>query len=393
MGGDERSEGRGSRGSVLCVDDEPAIQRLLTRALTDAGYEVVTASDGLAARELMSRRSFDVIVSDISMPGLDGIGLLRAVRETDLDVPVVLMTGAPSSESAYQAVAHGATMYLVKPIGTKELRQVVERSLGMHRLARLKREFLQRFGDEDRLLADRAGAEILVGRALASMWMAFQPIVDATTLEVRSYECLVRSAEPALKTPAALIDAVERVGRLDDLGRGVRMRVADAARSAPPHVDLFVNLHPRDLLDPALYSEDAPLARVAKRVVLEITERASLENVSGIEDRIARLRAMGYRVAIDDLGAGYAGLTAFARVRPDVAKIDMALVRGVDAEPVKQRLVAAVRALCSDMGIVVVAEGVETVEERDTLRSLGCDLLQGFLFGAPAPAFGSGGER
>jgi EAL domain-containing protein (putative c-di-GMP-specific phosphodiesterase class I) len=376
-----------ARGSVLCVDDEPAILRAVERALREAGLDVVTADDGLAARERLAERTFDVILSDISMPGLDGIGLLRAVREKDLDVPVVLMTGAPSAESAYQAVAHGATMYLVKPVGVKELRAVVERAVSMHRMAKLKREFLEHFGSPDHVLADHAGTEIIVTRGLAKLWMAYQPIVDAKTLDVVAYECLLRTDEPSLKSPIAFLDAVERVGRLDELGRTIRGTVASAAAQVPLGLDLFVNLHARDFADPTLVERASPLSQIASRVVLEVTERAPLDRVPGLEARLDLLRGLGYRLAIDDLGAGYAGLTAFVQVRPNVAKIDMALVRDVDKEPVKQRLVTAVVSLCHDMGIVVVAEGVETASERDRLRELGVDRLQGYLLGKPERRF------
>ena len=99
--------------------------------------------------------------------------------------------------------------------------------------------------------------------------------------------------------------------------------------------------------------------------------------------RLAVLRKLGYALAVDDLGAGYAGLSAFTMIRPEVAKIDMSLVRGVDADPTKQRLIQAMVGVCSEMGISVVMEGVETREERDTLLSLGSDLLQGYLFAKP----------
>src|SRR5690606_21718759 len=98
---------------------------------------------------------------------------------------------------------------------------------------------------------------------------------------------------------------------------------------------------------------------------------------------VPALRDRGYRLAVDDLGAGYAGLTSFAQLEPAVAKLDMSLVRGVDQHPVKQRIVAGMVQLCRDMGTEVVVEGVETEAERDTLLACGCDWMQGYLFGRP----------
>ena len=123
--------------------------------------------------------------------------------------------------------------------------------------------------------------------------------------------------------------------------------------------------------------------------MLEITERASLNEIKDIPSRVAQLRAMGFQIAIDDLGAGYAGLTSFALLEPEIVKLDMTLVRNVHKQSTKQKLIRSMAALCKDMGMMVVGEGVENVEERDALVELGCDLLQGYLFAKPAPAFPS----
>jgi EAL domain-containing protein (putative c-di-GMP-specific phosphodiesterase class I) len=99
------------------------------------------------------------------------------------------------------------------------------------------------------------------------------------------------------------------------------------------------------------------------------------------------LRALGYQIAVDDLGAGYAGLTSLAQLQPELIKIDMSLVRDIDREPTRRMLVGMMLGVAREMGMTVVAEGVETVAERDTLIELGCDLLQGYLFARPGAAF------
>ena len=96
---------------------------------------------------------------------------------------------------------------------------------------------------------------------------------------------------------------------------------------------------------------------------------------------------MGFRIAVDDLGAGYAGLTSFAQLEPEVVKLDMALVRGVHQQPTKLTLVRTMITMCRELGMLVVAEGIETPEERDAIVDAGCDLLQGYLFAKPGPAF------
>jgi EAL domain-containing protein (putative c-di-GMP-specific phosphodiesterase class I) len=121
--------------------------------------------------------------------------------------------------------------------------------------------------------------------------------------------------------------------------------------------------------------------------VLEITERASLESIGDLGRRLAKLRELGFRLAVDDLGAGYAGLNTFTQLEPEVVKLDMSLIRDVDTNHKKRCIVSRMQEMCTDLGIVVVAEGIETREERETLVELGCDKLQGYLFAKPGPAF------
>jgi EAL domain-containing protein (putative c-di-GMP-specific phosphodiesterase class I) len=156
---------------------------------------------------------------------------------------------------------------------------------------------------------------------------------------------------------------------------------------APPGVSIFVNVHAGELADLELYAAESPLARVADRIVLEITERWSLDRFQDVRERIRVLRALGFRVAVDDLGAGYAGLTSFAHLRPEIVKLDMSLIRGVHEDPTRQHLIRSLNGVCRDLGIRVVAEGVETREERDALIALGSDLFQGYLFSKPAAPF------
>jgi EAL domain-containing protein (putative c-di-GMP-specific phosphodiesterase class I) len=125
----------------------------------------------------------------------------------------------------------------------------------------------------------------------------------------------------------------------------------------------------------------------ARRVVLEITERAALDEIRGLPNRIARLRELGFKIAVDDLGAGYAGLSSFAALEPDIVKADMSLVRGIEVSPIKQKLVGAIAALANDLRIQLVAEGIETPAERDCVVSLGAHALQGYLFARPGRGF------
>lgn len=374
------------KGRVLVVDDEPLLPRTIARILQSRGYAVECAANGADARARLAASKFDVVLSDIAMPGMTGIDLLRSVREQQIDVPVILMTGEPAVGTAIKALELGAFHYLTKPLDTAALEEVVARASMLHRMALVKREAAELLGrptqsDDNFQLVTR------FERALESLWAAYQPIVSVREKKIFGYEALLRSTEPSLPNPGAVVDAAERLGRLETLGRRMRRKAAEPVAANPRASSLFVNLHTADLLDPDLLSPDAPLSAIAHRVVLEITERASLDRVKDLRGRIAALREMGFRIAVDDLGAGYAGLTSFALLEPEIVKLDMTLVRDIHKSATKQKLVASMADLCRDMGMMVVGEGVENVDERDALVGLGCDLLQGYFFAKPGKPF------
>jgi EAL domain-containing protein (putative c-di-GMP-specific phosphodiesterase class I) len=376
-----------SRGTVLAVDDEPTICTLMRRVLEVAGFTVETAANGKQALDQLDHRRFDAIISDVSMPELDGIGVLRAVRERDLDVPVLLLSGNLTLDSALAAIEYGAMHYLRKPIEPHELIEVVGRAVQLGRMARVKREAQAHLGDTvSQQPGDRAGLEVAFTRALDGLWMAYQPIVRYASRTTYAYEALMRSSEKTLPHPGAILDAAQRLGRLDEVGRATRAHVA-ATLTKSPSLLAFVNLHANDLLDEQLWSPEAPLSQHAARVVLELTERASLDGINDVQARVARLRALGYRIAIDDMGAGYAGLTSIAQLHPEIMKLDMALIHKVDVDVTRQKLIAAMVTLCNEMSIEVIAEGVETPAQRDTLSRLGADTMQGYLFARPGPPF------
>jgi len=370
--------------TVLLVDDELLFLRALSRTLGESGYRVELCTSARDAIARVKTGDIDVVVSDISMPEMTGLELLRTIREHEPDLPVVLVTGLPALESATEAIEYGALKYLVKPVDPQALKKTVDQAAQLYRLARMKRAALELMGVTGSA-SDRAGLEAEFERALSTLWVALQPILNASDGSIFGYEALMRTREPTLPGPAEVLDAAERLGLLNRLGRVMRERAAVPLKSGP--ATLFVNLHPEDLLDPELGATSSGLATIADRVVLEVTERASLDNVANLRSRVRELRELGFRIAIDDLGAGYAGLTSFALLEPDIVKLDMGLVRGVDSNPVKRKLVASMTTLCKDMGLLVVAEGIETTSERDVLIELGCDLLQGFLFARPGPPF------
>jgi EAL domain-containing protein (putative c-di-GMP-specific phosphodiesterase class I) len=317
---------------------------------------------------------------------MEGTELLDLLQREAPEVPVILCTGEASVATAVRAIALRAFRYLLKPVDPGEMLETLDKAVRERGLAKERQEAFRslRAVESEALRLSQLSKSFR--SALETLWVAFQPIVDRNG-GIFGYEALMRTREPSLPHPGAVLDAAERLKRLPDLGRLMRARTAAQFAEADPSHRLFVNLLPSDLFDESLHADDSPLMSFAGRVVLEVTERSSIHDLKDIGPRTESLRSRGYKIAVDDLGAGYAGLTSFALLRPDVAKIDMSLVRNVDSDPVKQRLIASMVKLCEDLSIQVVAEGIETAAERDAVASLGVHLFQGYFIGKPAAGF------
>ncbi len=377
---------------ILIAEDDITTATIYRRVLSNAGYDVDVVANGYAAEECLKIRTYEVIVSDIAMPGMNGIDLLRAVRSYDLEVPVIIVTGSPAVESAMRAVEYGAINYLIKPVEFDVLTEAVKRASRIHRIALIKREAMEYLGTSFAPAGDRAGLEVCLDHAVATLTMRYQPIISRSQKRVIGYEALMRTEEPLLPEPKSVLAAAVRLGRIGIVAGRVRESVAAAAASIPQQSLIFVNIHPDEFLDESLYSHDTFFSAISSRVVLEITEYASLEDIPEIRARLAALRRLGFRIALDDLGTGCSGLSNFVLVEPDFVKIDMTLIRNIDLEPVKQRITASIVELCREIGISVICEGVETRGEYDTLAALGCDLLQGFFISHPSHDLPDGDE-
>ena len=372
-------------GRILVVDDDPDLRKTCTRVLGKEGWEITTAEHGHDALQVFSAagKPFDCVLSDINMPGMDGFALVAALRERDDDLPVLLMTGDPSLDGAVKAIDTGAVSYISKPFQPETLAAAVARAARRHGVARMRR---RADSYHNALVNERGDLEQRFQRALDRSWMAFQPIVDVRAREVFAYEALLRTDEESLRRTDHFIATAERLDRVHDLGRAVRRAVATAAEQAPDRVNLFVNVHGLELGDEEMFALTNPLVPLAPRVVLEITERTGLDPAAG-PSRVAMLRKLGFRIAVDDLGAGYAALGALASLEPEIVKLDMSLVRDIHEHPTKRRVVAAIAMLCKELGGRVVAEGVETRDELNVIVDAGIDLIQGYLLAKPARGF------
>jgi EAL domain-containing protein (putative c-di-GMP-specific phosphodiesterase class I) len=218
--------------------------------------------------------------------------------------------------------------------------------------------------------------------------MAFQPIVDLARREIFAHEALVRgmTGEGASEV-LARVDPQQRFA----FHEACRMRAIEMASALGMESKLSLNVMPNDVAGQEECFRTAMAAAKRfnfpiNRLMFEITEGERVEDLPGLAAAFRTFKRYGFTSAIDDFGAAYAGFELLAAFQPDVVKIDMSLVRDIHIDPVRVTIVKGFVATCDELGIRVIAEGVEASEEVRVLRALGVDLFQGYLFARPTAA-------
>jgi EAL domain-containing protein (putative c-di-GMP-specific phosphodiesterase class I) len=221
----------------------------------------------------------------------------------------------------------------------------------------------------------------------------FQPIVDLTTRATLGYEALTRGPQGTeYENPYMLFDIATESDLVFELDRLCRRSALSSASNLKASHKLFVNLLPTTIRDPEFqgermlsFLEERNLS--PSRIVLEITERLVIENYDLFLDAMKTFTDQGFSIAIDDMGAGYSGLEKIVHLSPRYLKFDLMMVRDIDTSFVKREMLKAIHSLAGRVGADVIAEGIERVEELDTLLELGIPYGQGFLFARPQSAF------
>ena len=218
--------------------------------------------------------------------------------------------------------------------------------------------------------------------------MAFQPIVDIDQESVFAYEALVRGAGG--ESAASILNQVSDANRygFDQQCRVKAIETATRAGILATPARLSINFLPN-----AVYSAAACIQLTLKtaranafpsnRLIFEFTENEEMADPQHVSNIIATYQQMGFGTAIDDFGAGYAGLNLLARFQTDLIKLDMDLIRGLDASMPRRMIVGGVVRMCESLGVKVIAEGIETAGELEALRAIGVRYIQGFHFAKP----------
>lgn len=217
---------------------------------------------------------------------------------------------------------------------------------------------------------------------LSSLWMAFQPIVSLTTGEVIGHEVLVRGPEGSgHATPNEILRHSHRTGQERLLEETCRRLAFVAGGQLAPQQKLFLNI---DLHHKGMALDPGDLDMSAARVVIEVSEQQEILHDPQALDSLRRWRDQGYMIALDDYGTGHASLGTLLTVQPDMIKIDRYIVAHVDEDAKRRTAVESVVRLAQDLGITVIAEGVETIGEMRALHKVGVEYVQGFLCGRPS---------
>lgn len=377
---------------VLLADDEPALRGALAELLAQEELVLLVgaARDADEAIELAARELPDVALVDVKMPSGGGPRAAREIHRLSPRTRVIALSAFEDRPTVLEMLRAGAVGYLVKGASADEIVESIVRvaeggtSLSAEVVGGIVHELssqLRREEIEQEEQAARRGEihRFLDGQGLS---MVFQPVIDLETRVIAGYEALARFGSIPPRPPDAWF--AEAVA----LELGIQLELA-AIRQAltvldriPPDAYLAVNCSHRAAASPEMA---VALAPAAGRLVIEITEHEPVEDYDALAVALDGLRAGGVRVAIDDAGAGYASLRHALLLAPDIVKVDISLTRDIDTDRGRRALASALISFADEMGMTIVAEGIETEAELATLRELGVRFGQGYFLAKPGP--------
>ena len=364
---------------VFFADDEALVRKALSRLLRGTGYEVRTFDSGDAMLEALGscEEVPDVVICDADMPGTHGLDVLARVRLIAPSAARVLYTAYQPTGRVVEAFNKGSVQRFIRK--GQDAAEIEACLAGLAEERKVLGTTAERRDNENRV-----DFEKLLAEQMCTLFL--QPIFDARTREIVACEALLRSKHPSFRGPLDVIDAARAFAREHALQHMLAGLAADLRRQLPPHVDLFMNVDPACVREPGRLDEAfAPVYDAAEGIVLEITERASLGDSGAWQQSVKALRDRGFRIALDDVGAGYNSLGAVVAVNPDVIKLDISLISGLHHDRAKADLVRLLSDYARRQGVATVAEGIEEAPEAELCRDLGVRWLQGYHLARPAP--------
>jgi EAL domain-containing protein (putative c-di-GMP-specific phosphodiesterase class I)/FixJ family two-component response regulator len=377
---------------VLLVDDEPFIRMMAARVLTELGCAgFVEAGNGREALAHLDApgANIDLILCDLSMPDMDGVEIVRHLAGRK-DVPALaFLSGAESSvlraaESLARAYRLNMLGAVAKP-ATKDALRIVLDHISAEAVPKARRE---------RPSVD--AADLARGIREGEITLYYQPKVDIRTGAVDSAEALVRwnHSRHGLLSPDLFVPLAESSGQIGPMTETVvELALAQLAawRRQGFAGHMGVNLSPSMLSDVTLPDRFARMAAdlslPPEAIVFEITETGVAQEERIYLEIVTRLHMKGFELSIDDFGTGHSSLQKLEALPFTELKVDRQFVHGAHRNPAKRAILEASLGLARSLGMKTVAEGVEHREDLDLLKTLNCDVVQGFYFSKPlAPA-------
>lgn len=381
----------------MVVDDSRVDALVVERILGRAGAGPIEfVHDPTVAVERVLCDLPDVVVLDLHMPVVDGHEVLAELRrrlDPERYVPVLVLTGDSSRSARERALDAGADDFLVKSCHETELVQRVRNLLRMERryqTVRHQNVELQAELEASAVAVRRVVDEVAQRRsylldviARQSMRSVYQPIVDLRDRRTVGVEALARFGGPPHRSASQWFDDAAELGLTVELERAAIDVALRGLRALPSDVFLSLNASPTSVLTGQVL--EAVRGVPGERIVIELTEHTRVDDHERVRSAVDDLRRHGVRIAIDDVGAGYAGLQWILRLRPEMIKLDLELPRGIDVDPVRRALTTALLEFGLQSGATVIAEGIETAGELTTLAQLGVRWGQGYYLARPGP--------
>ncbi len=365
---------------LLVIDDEPDVAATVGRVARRAGFDTIVTTDGADFLERAWSWEPTVMVLDLAMPDVDGREILAELARRSSKAHILIVSGFERPEIE-EAMAAGRAAGL-------NMAGILEKPL---RIDSLRAALRAIYDDAELISAEDTRAALERGE----FFLHYQPKVSLRTLRPAGVEALARWRHPqrGLISPDSFIPVMEAGGVMDRFTPHViGQAVAQARTWRDQNLDIGIAVNVSGGSFDRLRLDDIIGQRCREQGVdpacltVEITETAAMVNVAEAIDGMRRLRAMGVRISIDDFGTGYSSLVQLHRLPFSEVKIDKSFVLDCDINPESQVIVRTIVSLAHNLGLKVVAEGVETAGISDQLLAAGCDIVQGYHYGRPMAA-------
>lgn len=366
---------------LLVIDDEVDICETIAEIAETRGFEVATTSDPEKVSEKLNEFTPDIIMLDLMMPGTDGVELLRLLVDRVKNAKICLMSGSDSrvlNSARRLGSAHGLDVIdaLEKPIDISVLRNTLD----------------QLAGDQNKSVVT---ADVAQALALGQLILYYQPVIEVATRRVKGAEALIRWAHPTrgILPPIDFLDEIVNEGLMQPMTEHVLNTAVNQVAKwhhAGEDLTVSVNITASSLLELSLPDRITEMCTQhqipPEKLVLEVTETEAMRDVTRTMDVLLRMRIRNIGVSIDDFGTGHSSLRELQRMPFSEMKIDKSFVMDMVNNRDNMVIVNSIIDLGHNLGLKIIAEGVEDIRTWRMLAERKCDFAQGFYMAKPMPA-------